>query len=327
MAINAVIVDSISGISIKSYREIRQAIATSFTEVFGASINLEPSSPDGMFVDLLAYMYTELAQVIQTVGANIDVSTATGTFLDMLASIAGLARNEGETDESLRQRIETATFDGLATPDGMTTYLKENITDGITFKENTKNETVGGIPAHSFVIFVPATFSTEDVDPSDKDWQAILDDSTRAHTVQNFIAQKIWNCKPAGIQSYGNNSGEARDVSGFLQQVQFSFIQGVSYLVRIDFTVYDEETLPSDYEQVIKNVVCEWAKKEYTSGKDLIPQRISAPIYNDVPGIESITVTVASVDNPRHWTDERVPIDEDKIVSITAENITVSLVS
>ena len=71
----------------------------------------------------------------------------------------------------------------------------------------------------------------------------------------------------------------------------------------------------------------EWAKKEYTSGKDLIPQRISAPIYNDVPGIESITVTVASVDNPRHWTDERVPIDEDKIVSITAENITVSLVS
>ena len=103
MAINAVIVDSISGISIKSYREIRQAIATSFTEVFDASINLEPSSPDGM-----------------------------------------------------------------------TTYLKENITDGITFKENTKNETVGGIPAHSFVIFVPATFSTEDIDPSDKDWQAII---------------------------------------------------------------------------------------------------------------------------------------------------------
>ena len=93
MAINAVIVDSISGISIKSYREIRQAIATSFTEVFGASINLEPSSPDG-------------------------------------------------------------------------------------------------IPAHSFVIFVPATFSTEDIDPSDKDWQAILDDSTRAHTVQNFISYR-----------------------------------------------------------------------------------------------------------------------------------------
>ena len=146
---------------IKSYREIRQAIATSFTEVFGASINLEPSSPDGMFVDLLAYMYTELAQVIQTVGANIDVSTATGTFLDMLASIAGLARNEGETDESLRQRIETATFDGLATPDGMTTYLKENITDGITFKENTKNETVGGIPAHSFVLELQARRHTE----------------------------------------------------------------------------------------------------------------------------------------------------------------------
>ncbi|MDY6389643.1 MAG: hypothetical protein SPL19_04725 [Fibrobacter sp.] len=72
----------------------------------------------------------------------------------------------------------------------MTTYLKENITDGITFKENTKNETVDGIPAHSFVIFVPATFSTEDIDPSDKDWQAIFDDSTRAHTVQNFISYR-----------------------------------------------------------------------------------------------------------------------------------------
>ena len=72
--------------------------------MFGASINLEPSSPDGMFVDLLAYMYTELAQVIQTVGANIDVSTATGTFLDMLASIAGLARNEGDLHETREKR-------------------------------------------------------------------------------------------------------------------------------------------------------------------------------------------------------------------------------
>lgn len=55
-----------------------RAIAKAFMEVFGAGINLDPSAPDGMLVDLLAYMYTELAQAIQTVGANIDVSTATG---------------------------------------------------------------------------------------------------------------------------------------------------------------------------------------------------------------------------------------------------------
>lgn len=81
MATNAVIIDNIAGISIKSFREIRQAIATSFTEVFGASINLEPSSPDGMLVDLLAYLYTELAQALQTIGANMDVSVATILFL------------------------------------------------------------------------------------------------------------------------------------------------------------------------------------------------------------------------------------------------------
>lgn len=87
MATNAVIIDNIAGISIKSFREIRQAIATSFTEVFGASINLEPSSPDGMLVDLLAYLYTELAQALQTIGANMDVTVATILFLD--ASIFG----------------------------------------------------------------------------------------------------------------------------------------------------------------------------------------------------------------------------------------------
>ena len=325
MAINAVSVDSISGISIKSYREIRQAIALSFTEVFGASINLEPSSPDGMFVDLLAYMYTELAQAIQTVGANIDVSTASGTFLDMLASIAGLARNEGESDESLRQRIETATFEGLATPDGMTTYLRENITDGITFKDNCLNETMDGLPAHSFTIYVPASFSVEDIDIADKDWQAILDDESRSPSVQNFIAQKIWNCKPAGIRAYGTTYGEARDAGGFLQQVHFSFIQGVNYLVRIHITAYGEETLPSGFEQVIKEVVCDWAKKEFTSGKDLIPQRISAPIFSEVPGIESITVSVASQQPPGTWTSSRVPIDEDKVVTILAENVSVIL--
>lgn len=325
MATNAVIIDNIAGISIKSFREIRQAIATSFTEVFGASINLEPSSPDGMLVDLLAYLYTELAQALQTIGANMDVSTASGTFLDMLAAIAGLSRNEGESDASLRNRMETATFDGLATPDAMLTYLRQNITEGVSFKENSEDVTVGEIPAHRFIVYVPISFNVQAIDPSDSDWQAIVADSGREDTVENFIAQKIWNCKPAGIKAYGSSTGLARDLASELQQIAFSFILSISYAVNVTITEYDEEELPADFANIIAQILEDWAKKEFTSGKDIIPQRMCAPIYDGITGVDSITVSVATVSTPQEWTTSRVHIPEDKVVSITKEHITVTL--
>jgi len=324
MAINAVSIDSISGISIKSFREVRQAIAKAFQEVFGSCINLEPSAPDGMLVDLLAYMYTELAQAIQTVGANIDVSTATGTFLDMLASIAGLTRNEGESDESLRERIEQATFEGLATPNGMLTYLRENLTASVTFKDNCEDVTVDGLPPHQFSVFVPSSYTTESIDTLDLDWIAITEDAAREDSVENFIAQKIWNSKPAGIKGHGDSYGFARDAGGFLQEVHFDFIKGVPYQVKITITQYDEEALPADYEHEIQQLIAKWASSEYTSGKDIIPQRMCVPIYSGIAGVDAISVLVAPK-NSQDWQSSRIAIADDTTVTIAAEDISVTL--
>lgn len=324
MAIGAVAIDSNSGISIKSFREIRQAIAKAFMEVFGAGINLDPSAPDGMLVDLLAYMYTELAQAIQTVGANIDVSTATGAFLDMLASIAGLTRNEGESDESLRERIEQATFEGLATPNGMLTYLRENITASVSLKENCEDVETEGIPPHHFAIYVPSSFSTDMIDQTDKDWISILEDATRENSVESYIAQKIWNCKPAGIKGTGDSFGIARDAAGFLHKVCFQFIKGIAYKVKVSITQYDEEALPTDYAEKIQQLISDWASSEFTSGKDIIPQRMCVPIYSGITGVDAITVQVAQVYS-ENWSSSRIPVSDDTTVTIAAEDVSVTL--
>lgn len=132
MAINAATLDTASGITIKSFREIREALEKDFKGTFGYDLNTSSSSPDGMLIDLFAYAAMEAAQTVQAALANLDVATAEGVFLDRIATIAGIARDPGEPDASLRDRIGTAEFGGMATFDGMLTYLRDKLGGGLS---------------------------------------------------------------------------------------------------------------------------------------------------------------------------------------------------
>ena len=58
MAINAVTIDQNGGVSVASFREIREQLAADYRAIFdseGESIDLDPSTPDGMLVDLFAF--------------------------------------------------------------------------------------------------------------------------------------------------------------------------------------------------------------------------------------------------------------------------------
>lgn len=301
MAISAASLDG-SGISIKSYREIREALVSRFTKIFGSDIDLSPSSPDGQLLDLFAYSYSDVAEAIQGAAAALDVSSAEGAFLDSLGRLMGMDRRTDETDEVYRARLLSAEQTGLATYDGMLTYLRDKVGESVSVTANDEPEATGaGVPGHSVAVYVPDSLSS------------VTDDQ---------IAQAIWDCKPAGIRTFGSSEGKAADLSGNTHSMKFTRIGATSaYFARITVAEYEEEMLPTDYKERIASSVAEWALGEFTPGKDIIPQRFVQAVYK-VGGVDTVTVEV-SADGTTGWTSARVPVPASQYASFPKANIAV----
>lgn len=301
MAINAATLDTASGITIKSFREIREALEKDFKGTFGDDLNTSSSSPDGMLIDLFAYAAMEAAQTVQAALANLDVATAEGVFLDRIATIAGIARDPGEPDASLRDRIGKAEFGGMATLDGMLTYLFDKLGGGISIKSNEEPEEMGGIPGHSVAVYVNQSVTSSD----------------------DEIAAAIWHCKPAGIRTHGSSSGKVTDKVGFEHDVKFTRIESLPMTLEVTVEEYDEETLPDDYDAKIKAALVEWAKDQYTPGKDIIIQRLASPIYDNVPGI--LDLQFKATFDGKSATSGRIEVPDSLCASLDEEGITVIL--
>lgn len=301
MAINAATLDTASGITIKSFREIREALEKDFKGTFGYDLNTSSSSPDGMLIDLFAYAAMEAAQTVQAALANLDVATAEGVFLDRIATIAGIARDPGETDASLRDRIGKAEFGGMATFDGMLTYLFDKLGGGISMKSNEEPEEMGGIPGHSVAVYVNQSVTSSD----------------------DEIAAAIWHCKPAGIRTHGSSSGKVTDKAGFEHEVKFTRIESLPMTLEVTVKEYVEETLPDDYDAKIKAAIVEWAKDQYTPGKDIIIQRLASPIYDNVPGI--LDLQFKATFDGKSATSGRIEVPDSLCASLDEEGITVIL--
>ena len=290
-----------NGISIASFKEIQAELQTRIRAIF-EDIDLSPSSPDGLLIDLFAFAYTALAENLQFVVSNMNVSTSTGIFLDYLASITVGGRHEGETDEELRKRIANAEHYGYATFNGMLTYLRAKIHPAINLISNDSSTEENGIPAHSFKVYVPL--------------------EAKEKMTNNDIASALWECKPVGIDSVGNESGKVKDASGAEHIVCFEFITPQEFKARITITEYNEETLPEDYVAKIQKSVSEWAKNEYTPGKDVIPQRLIVPVFT-IEGILSVDVQISI--NGTTWTSDVYSVGNETVMSLPAENIEVIL--
>jgi uncharacterized phage protein gp47/JayE len=299
MAIGAILDEN--GLSVKSYREIREELEKGMQGIFGTDLILDPSSPDGQMIDLFGYAYDEVKEALQGAISNLDVASAEGVFLDNLATLKGVKRQTGETDDSLRERVLSAENKGLATFDGMLTYLRDNLGPLVSLEENAEpEENSYGVPGHSFAVYIPESYS--EIDDDD-------------------IAQAIWNCKPAGIKAFGTSSGTAKDILGAEHTVKFFRVELTTpFFMRVTVTEYTEETLPTDYQYQLKEYIANWAVTEYTRGKDIIPQRAIQAVYK-VPGIDTVNIEV-SLDGSE-WQTTRIPVPEAGFASLPVENITI----
>ena len=247
----------------------------------------------------------------------VDISEGTWSLNQSIAGISSvIVENDGvlgrfvETDAEIKARAENTVHDGLATLPTIKSYIENNVT-GITSVSVIENETsstdINGRPPHSIEVMT--------LGGSDEE-----------------IARAIFMSKPAGIKAYGTHlPGDGylvSDSNGGAHYVNWSTLSTAYLWINVYITLYEEEILPDNYFYLIRQAIVEWAQKEYTFGKDVIPGRICVPVYS-VAGIEEVMINVAVAYNsettPSQYVNTRIQINEAFAVIATPERIAVTL--
>ncbi|MGD8707105.1 MAG: hypothetical protein PVI88_00290 [Nitrosopumilaceae archaeon] len=197
---------------------------------------------------------------------------------------SGITGRKKETDSEFRIRRANTLFTGNATDDAMIRAISNNVS-GITAVSMTSNR--------------EETTSSEDIPPHSYEVVVVGGD-------EDDIAQQIWLTQPSGIGSYGNTEKTVVDSQGITQTIYFSRPTPVYIHVRVSRDLYDEESYPSNGDDLIKEYIVDWSLINQTIGKDVIPQRLSTPIYQ-VPGVGKILIetdgTASPGDAPSYSTD------------------------
>jgi len=246
----------------------------------------------------------------------VDVSKGTWSLNQSIAGVSSVVvEDDGvigrfeETDAEIKARAKNTVHDGLATLPTIKSYIENNVTGitSVSVFENETSSTVNGRPPHSIEVMV--------LGGSDEE-----------------IARAIYKSKPAGIKAYGTHiEGDGYlvlDSNGGPHYVNWSTLNTAYLWINVAITHYEEEILPDNYSELIKQAIVEWAKKEYTFGKDVIPLRICVPVYS-VDGIEDVTITVAVTYNseatPSQYVNTKIQINDAFAVIATTERIAVTL--
>lgn len=204
-----------------------------------------------------------------------------------------------ETASEVRQRYASAVFRNSI---GMKESIKAALLElqdvtSVTIYENRTDETVDGLKPHSF--------------------QAIVFGGD-----EEAIARTILNVAPLGIDTNGDICVRIEDSEGAAQDVCFSRLHEVQIYVKVIIKEYNEEILPGDAIDKIKNIVVKQIGK-LSMGNDVIYQRLLGPIYSGVDGISYIECSVSK--DGQKYKQENIPIERNELAVTKLANVTVAL--
>lgn len=244
----------------------------------GGSVGLTGSIPDGLVVQAgEPGNFTAVSTGLQTceIGELDNIPISVDGWSSVYNYEAGSPGADLESDASLRIRREAAAKvkRSKATDPAIEAALLDvsGVTSAQVISNRGFNTDVNGVPGKSFT--------------------ALVVGGTDA-----AVAQCIYENQSSGIQSWGNTSVNVTDSHGFEQQISFSRPTPKYLWVKFYYHVYDEEVFPGA--DAIKQAMVEWADKQYTLGKDVIPTRIPGGIYELVAGVGVAMAHVAITDSP-----------------------------
>ncbi len=274
-----------------------------YTLTVGSNLEIDKLSSPVLFeaIDLGAY--------VLPVGALSIIDTPVVGW-DSIKNLApGVTGRFVETDEELRIRhANNIQVTGAATVKAIRARILAEV-DSVSYVavyENRSDTTdIFGLPPHSFETVVIGGLDFD-------------------------IASKIFEVKPAGIETYGNTSVTVKDENGDGQIMRFSRSQTRYAWVRVTVTqLYPEEALSTQIVTAITNAVIAYGN-DLNIGEDIITQRIFGYIFDATTGLGAMTIeaalTNAPGDTPSYST-ANIPIGRATIADFSATRIVVIGVS
>lgn len=186
--------------------------------------------------------------------------------------VAGATGRFVETDEELRERhANSIRVTGAATAQAIRSRVLAEV-DSVSYCAIYENRTnvidAFNLPPHSF--------------------EAVINGG-----LDQAVADKLFEVKPAGIETYGNTSLQVLDENGDIQICKFSRPADRFAWIRVTVnTLNPEEVLTTEIVQAVKTAVMGFSAT-IGIGEDIITQRFYGPIYDATSGIGSITVEAA----------------------------------
>lgn len=81
-----------NGITVATYQETRAAIVEVFRNIYGKDIDISSASADGVYVETLSLMISNMLQSFKQFYSQLDINTASGKFLEMLCALSNVRR-------------------------------------------------------------------------------------------------------------------------------------------------------------------------------------------------------------------------------------------
>lgn len=202
---------------------------------------------------------------VQFEGSNIGSVSYTTTHLQMMTDIAALIASQSE--------VETAIVTGVSNRSILVTMNSGEVVE-VEF-----NITGAGAP----------TYSQGGGRPP-KSFETVVQGGS-----DQAVALKIWQVKPAGIETFGNTHVIIVDSQGNNQPINFSRALPVYIWANVVLTLNPQETFPANGQELVANAILAYGNS-LGIGVDVFIQRVQAAIFS-VPGIASATVQLSRTSN------------------------------
>lgn len=238
-----------TGIHMPTYEDRLQDLLSAYRSIFGQEAELSPAVPDYQLLSVFAKALDDTSALVLQAYNSRNPLYASGQALDLLLPQYGIVREPGETDASVRARMNLATAArGAFSMDAMEAELRK--ISGVThllIRVNDEDTAVDSVPGHTVAAYVNGGNT-------------------------GLIAGAIWRKKPPGIGTYGTVSRTVTDEQGNSHTVKFSRPTLLSISFRIELRSYQsfDETAVTE---LMRSALMEYVNETMEIGEALnIPQ-------------------------------------------------------